>query len=43
MSVKDDFTPVFSKLKRLLQKHASRLTVKSDKPGNYYLDQEGLA
>jgi hypothetical protein len=33
-----DFEPVFTALRRLLESHASRLFVKTDEPGNYYLE-----
>lgn len=33
-----DFDPVFTALKRLLERHAGRLFVKVDEPGNYYLE-----
>ena len=38
MPNKDDFTLVFGKLKGILQKHESRLTVKTDAAASYYLD-----
>src|SRR5947208_7677376 len=33
-----DFEPVFAALRRLLERPASRLFVKVDEPGNYYLE-----
>ena len=33
-----DFDAVFAALKRLLDRHAGRLFVKVDEPGNYYLE-----
>jgi len=38
MPNKDDFTIVFGKLKSILQKHESRLTVKANTATGYYLD-----
>jgi hypothetical protein len=38
MPNKDDFAIVFSKLKSILQKYASRLTVKANTASSYYLD-----
>ncbi len=33
-----DFGATFAALKKILQRHARRLCVKYDKPGNYYLE-----
>lgn len=33
-----DFSPVFNALRPVLFKHSKRLFVKTDKPGNYYLE-----
>ncbi len=38
MPNKDGFAIVFGKLKSVLQKHESRLTVKADTPASYSLD-----
>jgi hypothetical protein len=38
MPNKDDFAIVFSKLKSILQKYESRLTVKTNTASSYYLD-----
>ncbi len=38
MPNKDDFAMIFNKLKSILQKFASRLTVKADTASSYYLD-----
>lgn len=38
MQAKKDFQSTFTRLKRILQNYEKRLTVVTDKPGNYYLD-----
>jgi len=38
MSPQTDFTPVFEKLRAILQPYAGSFTVKSDTPSVYYLD-----
>ncbi len=39
---KKDFGAVFVRLKQILQRHADSLSVKTDKPGNYYLESSAL-
>ena len=38
MPSQSDFPLIFARLKKILQKHAKRLTVIADTPTNYYLD-----
>lgn len=38
MSPANDFAPVFEALKKILKRHAPRLTVTVDQPGNYSLN-----
>ena len=38
MTTNKNFTPVFEALKKILKRHAARLTVTADQPGNYSLN-----
>jgi hypothetical protein len=38
MAAINDFTPVFEQLKKILKRHAPRLRVAADKPGDYSLN-----
>jgi hypothetical protein len=38
MATHDDFTAVFEALKKILKRHAARLTITIDQPGNYSLN-----
>jgi len=38
MPTREDFADTFERLKKIIQKHAARLVVVHDQPGNYYLN-----
>jgi hypothetical protein len=37
-AAQEEFPAVFDELRKILKKHEKRLVVKTDEPGNYYLD-----